>query len=697
MSAAMILSTVLLSAPGCGPPGCMIAEPPNVSLENMNLNLGYTDVAGTGGTQGLDQSIERIYNSKAVFAGMFGLGWGTEFESYIEPPASDGILDLHEFGGGAEIMFTPDGRVAGAETILVEQLVRAGRRLGRFTGNLDLAAYRNKLEIEAYTRMDTAMGLQRARLLEAPAVPIGMVARSTRFAVATLTRLSEGYSWEGHFGNTRSFDNDGKLTALADRTGRFTRLFRDSEGRIRKIVASHGPWLQFYYDTEDPARVALVRTSWGAQAVYRYKNTDLVYSKDVDGNEYTYGYDERHNLTSIGYADGSSLKVTYQTDDVSGLTRRDGTTWTLGYSVDRNPNGSRRVVRATVATRWVGEHASIFEFNYGRDSAGNERLDNQKTYVDGALLMDADLVPRADGRLRWRYYDRDAWLTTDAQGNIVREVDADETITRGFHRRTNSLSYVSREPRRGPVRRFDFEWSASSRLISVREASGARLEISYQDSGLIDRVLDGQSRAAVVQYERTFAPDGSQKTVRLSSAGAAWEIDLEGHFPRIKSVRGNADTMIDRLDQLYTAYYEAGFGLDALRGSISVSDERFRCNTCRITKAGTSFAYARASLRATLLAGLGRYDEALRVMAPFELRRGEAGAAHFVGANILAQMAVQATAPDQARIAARILDHLERALSTLWSSEYAVRVWWAPNKIEALREHPRWKKIVAQP
>src|SRR3954470_24284986 len=76
-----------------------------VSLKNGNFFKSYTDIVYPGG---FDPKIERIYNSKTNYTGgMFGAGWGVEYEVYLTVSA-DGSVVVHEWGGGAENRFNPN-------------------------------------------------------------------------------------------------------------------------------------------------------------------------------------------------------------------------------------------------------------------------------------------------------------------------------------------------------------------------------------------------------------------------------------------------------------------------------------------------------------------------------------------------------------------------------------------------------------
>src|SRR5262245_50241964 len=92
----------------------------NVSIKNGNFFIGYTDIIYPGG---FEPKIERVYNSKSPFKGMFGWGWGNEFEVRLSVSA-DGSVVVHEYGGGAENRFNPRAfnskELDGAVAMIVE-------------------------------------------------------------------------------------------------------------------------------------------------------------------------------------------------------------------------------------------------------------------------------------------------------------------------------------------------------------------------------------------------------------------------------------------------------------------------------------------------------------------------------------------------------------------------------------------------
>ena len=75
----------------------------DVTLKNGNFYVSFTDLSYAGG---FEPKIERVYNSKSSFKGLFGWGWGTEYEVYVTVEG-DGTATVHEYGSGAENVFSP--------------------------------------------------------------------------------------------------------------------------------------------------------------------------------------------------------------------------------------------------------------------------------------------------------------------------------------------------------------------------------------------------------------------------------------------------------------------------------------------------------------------------------------------------------------------------------------------------------------
>src|SRR5947209_3378651 len=74
-----------------------------VDLKNANFADAWVDLAIQG--PGYDLKVQRGYNSRTLFNGMFGFGWCSDFETSLDITA-EGNLKLVECGAGAEVTYT---------------------------------------------------------------------------------------------------------------------------------------------------------------------------------------------------------------------------------------------------------------------------------------------------------------------------------------------------------------------------------------------------------------------------------------------------------------------------------------------------------------------------------------------------------------------------------------------------------------
>src|SRR5271163_2736081 len=74
-----------------------------VDMKSANYSESWTDLIVPG--VGYDLRINRTYNSRSLFNGVFGFGWCSDYETKIEV-TPESYLRLTECGGGMEIIFT---------------------------------------------------------------------------------------------------------------------------------------------------------------------------------------------------------------------------------------------------------------------------------------------------------------------------------------------------------------------------------------------------------------------------------------------------------------------------------------------------------------------------------------------------------------------------------------------------------------
>ncbi|MBI3019632.1 MAG: hypothetical protein HYY61_07075, partial [Deltaproteobacteria bacterium] len=76
-----------------------------INVQNGNINLYFKDFSVPG--HGYNLELERSFNSKSNFSGMFGHKWGSNFDTLFKV-TPEGTVEITEYGGGFKTTFSPE-------------------------------------------------------------------------------------------------------------------------------------------------------------------------------------------------------------------------------------------------------------------------------------------------------------------------------------------------------------------------------------------------------------------------------------------------------------------------------------------------------------------------------------------------------------------------------------------------------------
>lgn len=365
---------------------CAIA---GVSLKNGNYTAAATDISFPGG---FEPTIERVYNSKTSFKGIFGNGWGNEYEVYLEVGGDGGVI-VHEWGGGADNRFDSPAMTAAELGQAADQIVAVARSQGDVTGDQGLADYRARLLTDAAFRTDEWRKYVDKKVLHPRVLPVGTILTSDRFSHQTVQVLRTGYQRVLENGRTELFGKDGKLRQVLNKEGNYLAFIYDVPGQIT-LRDDQGRSIVLFKN--DRGLIARIEASNGKTCSYRYNDRDeLIYAMDMDGIDATYEYDPagRHNLTKLKYSSGTSKEITYYSYDQfenvkSVLDNTDGTLTDYTYVIDK-ANKQHYTVTVTESGKAGSDgkreitSTSIYEYINANKPTGEEYTAKLITVLDG--------------------------------------------------------------------------------------------------------------------------------------------------------------------------------------------------------------------------------------------------------------------------------------------------------------------------
>ncbi|MBD64020.1 MAG: hypothetical protein CME62_02355 [Halobacteriovoraceae bacterium] len=312
----------------------MSAAHAGVNLKNGNFYISYTDIVVPGTGKKLEMT--RTYNSKSTEIGWFGFGWGNVFETkLIKSP--DGCVVVHEHGAGGKTRFCPKNPVdpKKAAQKIVDVMKKKSQSMNDSTTKNLLERLTNNAELRhAYAR----------RFNIETKIAHGSTLYSNQRGIQEVKVTKEGFERHSNDGKKEFFNDKGQLTKVIDKNN-YKIEFQYKNNDLYSIKDSFAKQIYFTWYPD-----GFVKEMWSAgdkKAFFKYKGKDLVYSKDVKGNEYGFEYDSSHNLVKVIYnpnrkkgekEDSMAMDYEAKTYFISKITDRNGDVTSYKYGADsKNP------------------------------------------------------------------------------------------------------------------------------------------------------------------------------------------------------------------------------------------------------------------------------------------------------------------------------------------------------------------------
>jgi len=487
----------------------------SVSVKNGNFYTGFTDITYAGG---MEPEIQRVYNSKSNFKGLFGWGWGTAYETYLKISA-DGSVVLFEYGGGGENRFAPKALSEQELDQAVSMLAAAAKDYSNLANEQEFAAYKQKLKDDFEFRNKEwqtflALGKVKARVL-----PEGTRLYSNRYEYETLTRTASGYLRVNTGGRTQSFDNNGRLLRISDKNSNFISFTYDQAGHLALLADNSGRKIKFTVNAG--GLLESLEGENGARAEYKYNDLDeLIYAKDVEGHTYTYGYDvnKRHNLTLIGYLDESTMTMAYygyeDDENIKSVKERDGTV--TEYSYRKDPADPGHYGRTIETKSEEGKLISTRDYEYfHKRKAGGEEWLQRMIAKDEGVTTDTTYNECCGLPLSIKRNGEEVTFEYDAKGHVTKKETADAIRRLEYDPQLGKVTRVSTRMKDDSGEEWSqFAYDARGNLTGAKNSAGNELLLTYDRHGLISSISDKKDKRTL-----TFKYNKNAKPVEIKVAG----------------------------------------------------------------------------------------------------------------------------------------------------------------------------------
>ncbi|NVJ50470.1 MAG: RHS repeat protein [Gammaproteobacteria bacterium] len=520
--------------------GIVLNSAAKVNLKNGNFYISYTDISFSDNFE-----FTRTYNSKSVFNGMFGFGWGNDYDAYLIVNG-DGSITVRENGGGSSSHYRPVTPISVDLNSMVTQLVDAYQRLGVFASEAQAEAFRAKLISDRAVRNARWRKVVDDGLLAPVTLPPGTKLISESVANHSIQVTPFGYlRIRGN--ETERYDRQGRLSRVSESDATYTNIERNKLGHIRKVENHLGQYVNFYTDKE--GRVIRMVSSDGKTSNFTYQGDDLIESFESNSNSrYVYRYDNNHNMTEIHYADGSKRLMTYteKTQFLASETKPNGDKTEYEYvsadlaNVEQIELDHGRVVERygtyVMRTGFNGKQVrNSYFYEIAADKNGRNWTSRIETQVNG-IKTTTDYHP--------------CGLPLKIQrGRRLTEFAYNEACKLVYKNDGNRITRIIYEVKFGKIEQVEtsdvdgnlisdakFRYDNKGNLTFAENHKGTAVTLIYDAKGKISEMTDEKGRVMLFSYNAMGKPT---KIILQGTGSIEVEYDSRGEITRVNSPEGH--------------------------------------------------------------------------------------------------------------------------------------------------------------
>jgi YD repeat-containing protein len=508
----------------------------NVSIRNGNFFIGYTDVLYPGG---YEPKIERVYNSKSPYNGIFGWGWGSDYEVYMTVEA-DGSVLVNEAGGGAQNRFNPPTFNAKELGAAVNTIAEVARKAGALGSASQLASYKKHLRTDAEFRNGEWAKWRAQGKIKARKLRVGVKLVSNRFAFQWITVTKTGYVRSTDTGKVEYFDANGRLLKVLDKNGNFVLLTYNRDGKIAKIQDNLNRKMYLTYNKL--GKVAKIQAENNKTAEYRYTPLgEMSWVKDTDGNVYTYKFssDKRHNLVEIGYSDKTTLRVAYygrdKFENVKSVKDRDGSITEYTYAKVPGEKNSLRVGVVLKSAERRPISTSSYDYVFRTKANGEEWTYKMNSTIDG--MRTETVYNECCGLpIIIKHGNDETTFAYDTKGRVTKKTTPNEVTELSYDRKVGKVNRVVKYEKKNKkrVEWSTFRYDSRGNLVVAKNSAHAEVHLFYDKLGRIRTMMDQKRKQINFKYNENSKPvqitdpKMGSITVSYTNSGEVKKVDSTG-------------------------------------------------------------------------------------------------------------------------------------------------------------------------
>ena len=459
-----------------------------VNYKNGNFSRSFTVIKNPGG--GKDLKINITYNSKATKKGIFGFGFGSNFETYLSP-MPDGSVVIYEHGTGAQKRFIPKKKINSRKA--AERIVNAMRKKEHLPAKRARELIK-KLSNNAELRQSYAQKFNvKARLSS------GTVLFSNSRELQKLIVTKDGYKRVYNDNQVQFFNKKGQLVSIKDQYG-YTINLNYKNNRLASIKDAQGK--QIFFDWYPNGTVKSLASVGDRKTTFKYKDDNLSQIIDVANNTYKFDYDPYHNMTAIKYKDGTQYKIAYEkkTQFTSKTVDRNGKTTLYKYGANsKNPRYHYWTTVITTDNKGK-KRTHRYEYEIKKRSDGSEYTYRSVVAINSfkteTIFSDRGLplkITRGKRITEFAY---------NSRGLLVKKTTSNgEFIKLEYHKKLNKITKVTNN--NGWTK---FKYNNKGSLSKAVNSAGKAIILDHDRRGRIGKMIsynkkEGKAKKIVLKFK----------------------------------------------------------------------------------------------------------------------------------------------------------------------------------------------------
>lgn len=479
-----------------------------VNLKNGNFYISYTDVI-IKDSLWKDLEITRTYNSKSIYNGPFGFGWGYLFDTYlvITPEFS---LAIKNHGAGGTSFFESEQTNDENIQINIDLIIDAAYKAGNISNPEQEIKLTNKLISSMSNRLKYFTKYRKTGLLDSVGHQIEMIYYSQ--GCGCIGEVKPGYSYiistengykyfDYQYNNIFTFNTIGKMTGLASMKNpeNYWTISYNDKNQIERVDSYTGDWLSFKSDSLN--RIVEISSSQSTSvAKFKYKGLKMITCKDVANNYYKFAYDKSYYMTKVIY---NPIRLKGSPEDAMHMIYEPKT----GF-----------------ISKIIERDSSFTTYNYLDVSADEYGINVVNYEKDSTITKDITewwFIKANDHGKRWTY----------KKVNIVNG----DTITRAFHE-------ISRKPLMvaTPLDTYYFTYDPTGLLLNAKASLTDSLIVNYDENKDISSIQYLNTKFELIKdekgYSKLILPEKKQIDLPIKDFNQPEIINYKDQLQEIKKM-----------------------------------------------------------------------------------------------------------------------------------------------------------------